>query len=43
MVAAAVLGRYKIQVVEGHSASFAVSTVLHMEHGLPVMISRRSA
>ncbi|CAI0457837.1 unnamed protein product, partial [Linum tenue] len=42
MVVAAILWRYKFQVVEGHRVSYTMSTVLQMENELRVSVSRRS-
>ncbi|CAI0457834.1 unnamed protein product [Linum tenue] len=42
IVAAAILWRYKIWVVDGHPVSVAMSTMLNMKHGLRVWISHRS-
>ncbi|CAL1398549.1 unnamed protein product [Linum trigynum] len=42
MVVAAILWRYKFQVVEGHRVSYTMSTVLQMENELRVSVSWRS-
>ena len=41
MVAAAMLWKFHIQVVEGHSITPRVSIVLRMEHGFKVKVSKR--
>lgn len=41
MVAAAMLWKFHIQVVEGHSVTPRVSIVLRMEHGFKVKVSKR--
>ncbi|GAU47784.1 hypothetical protein TSUD_12690 [Trifolium subterraneum] len=41
MIAIAMLWKFQIQVVEGHSVTPRVSLVLGMEHGLKVKVNKR--
>jgi cytochrome P450 len=41
MVAVALLWKFQIQVVEGHSVTLRASSIIHMKHGLKVKVSKR--
>nr|KYP33829.1 Cytochrome P450 86A2 [Cajanus cajan] len=42
MIAAAVLWNFQIHLVEGHPISPSISIILHMKHGLKVIVTKRS-
>lgn len=43
IIEAALLGNYRVEIVEGHPISPSLSAVLHMKHGLKVRVSKMCA